>query len=136
MTRAPSATCSWSSRCRPTTRGAPWVPAHPGLADVLDRRVETIVLGHDASVRAVGVPAAGGVETPTRLAVVPAAAVAPDEPDDAVVDGVLVWSTVVSDRHRLRDRLRELRIAPWAGCRRRGGDAPDTAAARAALSNT
>ena len=102
------------------------------LADVLDRRVETIVLGHDASVRVGAVPAAGGVPATTRLAVVPAAAVAPDEPDDVVVDGVLVWSTVPSDRHRLRDRLRELRIAPWADVAGEG-IALRMAAARAAL---
>jgi hypothetical protein len=102
------------------------------LADVLDRHVETIVLGHDASVRASSVPSAGGVTAPTRLAVVPTAAVAPEEPDDALVDGVLVWSTVPSDRHRLRDRLRELRIAPWSDVAGEGA-ALRMAAARAAL---
>ncbi len=106
--------------------------ATQSLADVLDRRVETIVLGHDASVRASATPAAGGGVAATRLAVVPTAAVAPDEPDDAVVDGVLVWSTVPSDRHRLRDRLRELRIAPWADVAGEGA-ALRMAAARAAL---
>ena len=67
-----------------------------------------------------------------RLAVVPAAAVAPEDPDDAVVDGVLLWSTVPADRHRLRDRMRELRIAPWADA---AGDGATLrmAAARAAL---
>ena len=34
-------------------------------------------------------PPVGGEATTVRLAVVPAAAVAPDEPDDAIVDGVL-----------------------------------------------
>ena len=58
--------------------------------------------------------------------------VAPDDPDDAIVDGVLVWSTVVSDRHRLRDRMRELRIAPWADAAGEGA-ALRMAAARAAL---
>ena len=102
------------------------------LADVLDRHVETIVLGHDASVRASAAPSAGGIAAPTRLAVVPIAAVAPDDPDDALVDGVLVWSTVPSDRHRLRDRLRELRIAPWSDVAGEGA-ALRMAAARAAL---
>jgi len=106
--------------------------ATQALADVLDRRVETIVLGHDASVRASAAPSAGGVAATARLAVVPNAAVAPDEPDDAIVDGVLVWSTVPSDRHRLRDRLRELRIAPWADVTGEG-TALRMAAARAAL---
>ena len=60
------------------------------------------------------------------------AAVAPDDPDDELVDGVLVWSTVVSDRHRLRDRMRELRIAPWADATGEG-TALRMAASRAAL---
>ena len=107
-------------------------PATQALADVLDRRVETIVLGHDASVRAAAEPSAGGGHGVARLAVVPAAAVAPDDPDDAIVDGVLVWSTLPSDRHRLRDRLRELRIAPWADAAGDGA-ALRMAAARAAL---
>lgn len=107
-------------------------PATQALADVLERRIETIVLGHDASVRAVAAPSAGGVEASAELAIVPGAAVAPDEPDDALVDGVLQWSTVASDRHRLRDRLRELRIAPWADA---AGDGAGLrmAACRAAL---
>lgn len=102
------------------------------LAEVLDRRVETIILGHDASVRASAEPSTAGIATAPRLAIVPSAAVAPDDPDDAVVDGVLVWSTVPSDRHRLRDRLRELRIAPWADVAGEGA-ALRMAAARAAL---
>lgn len=107
-------------------------PATQTLADVVDRRIETIVLGHDASVRVVAAPSAGGVEAAARVAVVADAAVAPDDPDDAAVDAVLVWSTVASDRHRLRDRLRELRIAPWADAAGDGA-ALRMAAARAAL---
>jgi hypothetical protein len=107
-------------------------PATEALAEVLDRRVEVIVLGHDAGMRAMAAPGAGGQPTSVRLAVVPEASVAPDDPDDPVVDGVLVWSTVPADRHRIRDRMRELRIAPWsdgAG----DGAALRMAAARAAL---
>jgi hypothetical protein len=89
-------------------------PATQALAEVLDRRVEAIVLGHDAAMRAIAAPGAGGEPSTIRLAVVPDAAVAPDDPDDAIVDGVLVWSTMPADRHRLRDQLRELRIAPWS----------------------
>ena len=107
-------------------------PATQALADVLDRRIETIILGHDASVRAFAIPSVGGVESHARLSVVPTAAVAPDDPDDLVVDGVLVWSTVASDRHRLRDHLRELRIAPWADAAGEGATLR-MAAARAAL---
>jgi len=107
-------------------------PATQALADVLDRRVETIVLGHDASVRSWAMPAAGGQEAVATLAVVPAAAVAPDDPDDAAIDGVLVWSTVPSDRHRVRDRMRELRVAPWSDAAGDGA-ALRMAATRAAL---
>jgi hypothetical protein len=66
------------------------------------------------------------------LAVVPAAAVAPDDPTDADVDGVLHWTTVPADRHRIRDRMRELRIAPWSDAAGEG-TLFRMAAARAAL---
>lgn len=102
------------------------------LAEVLDRRIEAIVMGHDAAARAVGVPGSGGEPSTGKVAVVPDAAVAPDEPDDAVIDGILVWSTFPADRHRLRDRMRELRIAPWADAAGEGA-ALRMAAARAAL---
>jgi hypothetical protein len=102
------------------------------LAEVLDRRIEAIVMGHDAAARAVGVPGSGGSPSTARVAVVPDGAVAPDEPDDAVIDGILVWSTFPADRHRLRDRMRELRIAPWADAAGEG-TALRMAAARAAL---
>lgn len=102
------------------------------LAEVLARRVEVIVLGHDASVRVVAAPAGGGGPTTVDLAIVPGAAVAPSDPDDVVVDGVLLWSTTVSDRHRIRDRMRELRIAPWADAAGDGA-ALRMAASRAAL---
>lgn len=107
-------------------------PATQALADVLERRIETVVLGHDASVRVFAAPSAGGVAGHARVAVVPDAAVAPDEPDDTHVDGVIVWSTVAADRHRLRDQLRELRIAPSSDAAGDGA-ALRMAAARAAL---
>jgi hypothetical protein len=102
------------------------------LAEVLDRRVEAIMLGHDAAARAIAVPGSGGEPSTVRLGVVPSAGVAPDEPDDAVVDGVLAWSTMPADRHRIRDRMRELRIAPWSDAAGDGA-ALRMAAARAAL---
>jgi hypothetical protein len=37
----------------------------------------------------------------------------PGDPADAVVDRVAAWSTISIDRHRLRDRLHELHLAPW-----------------------
>jgi hypothetical protein len=80
----------------------------------------------------VATSSAGGAPQEAEVAVVAAAAVAPEDPDDAAVDGVLVWSTVASDRHRVRDRLRELRIAPWADAAGDGA-ALRMAAARSAL---
>ena len=84
------------------------------LADVSDRRVELVEIGHDGGARAFARPATATEPASLRLAVVPAAGLAPAEPDDDIVDRVLAWSTVASDRHRLRDRMRELRIAPWS----------------------
>jgi hypothetical protein len=106
--------------------------ATQSLADVLDRRIETVVLGHDAAVRVIARPSLGTSDAVTRTAIVPTAAVAPDEPDDSVVDGVNVWMTVAADRHRIRDRMRELRVAPWADAAGDGA-ALRMAAARAAL---
>ena len=82
--RAPATSCSRRPRPRERRRArrTRWRPscsswpcrvddprraigaATQALADVLDRRVETIVLGHDASVRASASPSAGGVDGP------------------------------------------------------------------------
>ena len=102
------------------------------LAEVLDRRVDVVEIGFDAGTRAAGAPGiAGGVPT-LDMAVVPTAALAPSEPDDSVIDRVGLWSTWGADRHRLRDRMRELRIAPWADATGDGATLR-MAAARAAL---
>ena len=82
--------------------------------------------------RAAASPGIGGASATAELAVVPTAALAPADPDDAVVDRVGLWSTWGADRHRLRDRLRELRIAPWADATGDGATLR-LAAARAAL---
>ena len=103
------------------------------LADVLDRRVDVVEIGYDAGTRAAATPGVGGISATVQLAVVPSAALAPADPDDAVVDRVGQWSTWGADRHRLRDRLRELRIAPWADATA-DGITLRLAAARAALS--
>ncbi len=79
------------------------------LAAVLDRRIELIEIGFDGGLRAVAGP--HGLEAPAAL--VPAAAAVPLDLDDDTVDEVLAWSTVALDRHRMRDRLRDLRLSPW-----------------------
>ena len=82
--------------------------------------------------RVSAVPGVGGGASSFDLAVVPTAGLAPAEPDDAVIDRVGQWSTWGADRHRLRDRMRELRIAPWSDATGEGVSLR-MAAARAAL---
>jgi hypothetical protein len=84
------------------------------LAELVDRRLEVVEIGLDGGTRVSAWPAVGDSHSGVDLAVVPAAGLAPSDPDDATVDRVANWSRAAGDRHRLRDRLRELRIAPWA----------------------
>ncbi len=107
-------------------------PAAETLAGILDRTVELVEVGYGGGLRAVATPGQPGEAPDLEMALVPGAGLCPADPDDHAVDQVLGWLTVASDRHRLRDRLRELRIAPWADI---AGDgiALRLAAARAAL---
>ncbi len=102
------------------------------LADVLDRRIELLEIGFDGGLRATAAPAVGGADAESQVSIVADAALVPPDPDDATVDRVLAWSTISIDRHRLRDRLRELRLWPWSAI---AGDGARLrlAAARAAL---
>ena len=102
------------------------------LAEILDRRVDIVEIGYDCGTRVGAWPAIGNGSSGLDLAVVPSAGLAPADPDDAAVDRVATWSSQAGDRHRLRDRLRELRIAPWADA---AGDGVELrmAAARSAL---
>jgi hypothetical protein len=106
--------------------------ATAALSEVLDRRVDVVEIGFDAGSRIGAWPSAGSGTAGLDVAVVPTAALAPADPDDSVVDRVGTWSTWGADRHRLRDRLRELRIAPWSDATGEGA-ALRMAAARAAL---
>jgi hypothetical protein len=103
------------------------------LAEILDRRVDLVEVGFDGGTRAGAWPAIGNGSSGVDLAVVASAGLAPADPDDAVVDRVATWSHGAGDRHRLRDRLRELRIAPWADAAGEGVELR-LAAARSALS--
>ena len=102
------------------------------LADVLDRRVELIEIGFNGGLRATASPGMGGTDAEATVSIVADACLVPPESTDATVDRVLAWSTMPLDRHRLRDRLRELRLWPWSGI---GGDGARLrlAAARAAM---
>jgi hypothetical protein len=84
------------------------------LADTLDRTVELIDIGLDGGLRAMASPGVADQE-PAAVAVRTAqAALVPGEVDDAGVDTVLAWTTGSLDRHRMGDRLMDLRIQPWA----------------------
>jgi hypothetical protein len=103
------------------------------LADLLDRRIDVVEIGFDGGTRAGAWSATTSGVAGLDLAIVPAAGLAPADPDDMAVDRLATWSTGTTDRHRLRDRMRELRIAPLADATG-DGIALRTAAARAALS--
>ena len=102
------------------------------LAEILDRRVDVVEVGFDGGARVAAWPAVGNATSGVDLAVVPAAGLAPADPDDAVVERVATWSSAAGDRHRLRDRMRELRIAPWTDTAGEGVELR-LAAARSAL---
>ena len=102
------------------------------LADALDRRIEVVDIGFDGGLRATAVPGVGGVRSRVTASFIADAGLVPREPSDESVDRVLGWSTMAIDRHRLRDRLRELRISPWSDAAGEGARLR-LAAARAAL---
>jgi hypothetical protein len=83
--------------------------------------------------RATASPGIDGAEAVAEVSLVADACLVPPDPDDAAVERVLAWSALPLDRHRLRDRLRELRLWPWSAI---AGDGARLrlAAARAALS--
>ena len=102
------------------------------LADLLERRVELIEVGFEGGMRAVASPGIG--DTPPTVVAIRSAEGALVDPDldDRAVDSVLAWTTGSLDRHRMGDRLRELRMRPWADT---AGDGARLrlAAARAAM---
>ncbi|MBF8289116.1 MAG: hypothetical protein HW391_84 [Chloroflexi bacterium] len=88
--------------------------AATSLADLLDRRVEILEIGHDGGARIMASPGVAGAD-PTALGVVTArAALIPHAHDDAIIDGILEWTSGRLDRHRLGDSLRDLRASPWS----------------------
>ncbi|HYK96538.1 MAG TPA: hypothetical protein VE011_11855 [Candidatus Dormibacteraeota bacterium] len=103
------------------------------LADALDRRIELLDIGLDGAVRALADPGVAD-QGPSVVAVRTAqGALVPLDIDDAAVDSVLAWTTGSLDRHRMGDRLLDLRAQPWANA---AGDGARLrlAAGRAALS--
>jgi len=102
------------------------------LADVLGRRAELIEIGLDGGLRALASPGVGD-QGPVAVAVRSArAGLIERDPEQASIDAVLAWTTGSLDRHRMGDRLRDLRTNPWADA---SGDGARLrlAAARSAL---
>ena len=82
------------------------------LADALDRRLELLDIGIDGGLRAMATPGIAD-QGPAAVAVRTAsAALVPMHVDDAAVDAVLAWTTGSLDRHRMGDRLLDLRPSP------------------------
>jgi hypothetical protein len=109
------------------------VRAALSLADALDRRIELLDVGLNGGLRAMAEPGVAD-QGPSVVAVRTAqGALVPLDVDDAAVDAVLAWTTGSLDRHRMGDRLLDLRAQPWADA---AGDGARLrlAAARAALS--
>lgn len=101
------------------------------LADVLRRRVEVVEIGRSGATRA-HAAWAGGHRAVPRVAVVPEAALLPHDVTEDHLDAVVEWLTIPLDRLRVRDRLRELALAPWGDAAGEGA-LLRIAAARAAL---
>jgi len=102
------------------------------LADVLDRRIELLEIGLDGGLRGIAQPGVADEGPSVEGVRCAAAGLVPPDPDEDIVEGVLAWTTGSLDRHRMADRLRDLRSLPWADA---SGDGARLrlAAARAAL---
>jgi hypothetical protein len=84
------------------------------LAYVLDRPIEVVEVGLQGGLRARSEPVGQGHFAVVSSHACPAdASFAPSEPSEEVVDSVMAWSTSTQDRHRLMDRLNDLRLTPW-----------------------
>lgn len=102
------------------------------LADILNLRLEVLDVGYEGGLRAVAAPGVAdqgpdglGIRTTEAALVRPVI-------DDRAVEEVLAWTTGSLDRHRMGDRLLDLRSRPWADASGEGARLR-LAAARAAL---
>ena len=84
------------------------------LAYLFDRSVEVVEVGLQGGLSARSEPfGQGHLAVVSSHACLADASFAPLNPSEEVIDGVLAWSTTVLDRHRVMDRLNDLRLAPW-----------------------
>ena len=84
------------------------------LAYVLDRAVEVVEIGLQGGLRARSEPIGQGHSAVVSShACFANASFSPTDPSEEVIDSVFAWSTTALDRHRLTDRLHDLRLVPW-----------------------
>jgi hypothetical protein len=84
------------------------------LAQILDRPIEVLEIGLQGGLWSRSEPVGLGHPAVVSSHACPAdASFAPDNPSEEVIDGVLAWSTTAQDRHRVMDRLNDLRRLPW-----------------------
>jgi hypothetical protein len=84
------------------------------LAYVLDRSIEVVEVGLQGGLRARSEPVGQGhFAVASSHICLAGASIAPAHPSEDVVDGVMAWSTSTQDRHRVMDRLNDLRLVPW-----------------------
>jgi hypothetical protein len=101
------------------------------LADVLRQPVDLVEVGQAAGMRGAA-DHAPGTDAMAEASVVADAALLPRGFTDSHLDAIAGWLTISLDRLRIRDRLRELAVAPWADVGEEG-TALRLASARAAL---
>jgi hypothetical protein len=103
------------------------------LAYVLDRSIEVAEVGLQGGLIARSEPFGHGhFSILSTHASAVEGSFAPADPTDEVIDALTAWSTAAIDRHRMTDRLNDLRVAPWGSA---DGDGATfrLAAAKAAL---
>jgi hypothetical protein len=84
------------------------------LAYVLDRPIEVVEVGLQGGLRGRSEPIGQGhFAVSSSYACLADGSFSPSDPSDEVIDSVFAWSTTALDRHRLMDRLHDLRLVPW-----------------------
>ena len=84
------------------------------MAYVLDRSIEVVEVGLQGGLIARSTPFGVGHNTVrSSHAGLTAGSFAPADPTEEAVDGLLAWSTISLDRHRVLDRLNDMRLMPW-----------------------
>jgi len=103
------------------------------LSYVFDRSIEFVEVGLQGGIMGRSEPFGHGhFSIVSSHASLVEGSFAPANPSEDVIDGLTSWSTQALDRHRLTDRLIDLRVAPWGNT---DGDGATfrLAAARAAI---